>query len=191
MPHTASMRAPLARKGTRMFRRGMVVVVCVLVAVSATATAALAHERSEQTVIRSRDFTIARGQCTALPADLEIKGLGLERFTTVAEGARDGERRGDADDETAVSYSLGSRITGTATDSMGGQYRFLYKLTLRKPVILPGPGIITDAFTLSGTGQADGMSTFFRARVMFDSGGNPIAFELLDQTGDPFHCDPL
>ena len=26
---------------------------------------------------------------------------------------------------------------------------------------------------------------------MFDSGGNPIAFELLDQTGDPFHCDPL
>jgi len=84
MPDAAPMRAPPARKGTRVFRRGMVVVACVWVAVSATATVALAHERSEQTVIRSRDFTIARGQCTALPADLEIKGLGLERFTTVA-----------------------------------------------------------------------------------------------------------
>jgi len=174
-----------------MFKRGMVVAAYVSVAMSATAAAVLAHERSEQTVIRSRDFTVARGQCPTLPPDLELRGLGLERFTTIAESARDGERGGGPDDESAVSYSFGSRITGTATDNGGGQYRFVYQLTLRKPVILPGSGIITDAFTLSGTGQADGMSTFFRARVMFDSGGNPVSFELLDQKGDPMHCDPL
>jgi len=35
------------------------------------------------------------------------------------------------------------------------------------------------------------MSTFFRAKVTLDSGANPTGFEILEQTGDPMHCDPL
>ena len=49
-----------------------------------------------------------------------------------------------------------------------------------------GQGSPIDNFKLTGTGAADGMSTFFRARVTLDSGANPVGFEILEQTGDPF-----
>ena len=145
-------------------------------------------EKSEQTVIKSREFTIPKGQCSQLPANVEVKGLGLERTTTVVESANQGDKvQGD----DGVTYSLSSKITGTATDNFGGSYTFTYLLRFKNPSRIPGSGIATDHFRLTGTGAADGMSTFFRARVTFDSGANPVGFEILEQTGDPFHCDPL
>ena len=165
----------------------------IVLALSAGAVAVRAHEKSEkseQTVIKSREFTIPKGQCPSLPADLEIKGLGLERTKTIVESADDSGKHGD-DDEGRITYSLSTTITGTATDSRGGTYTFTYQLRLKKPSLIPGSAIAIDNFRLTGTGAADGMSTFFRARVTFDSGANPIGFEILEQTGDPFHCDPL
>jgi hypothetical protein len=50
---------------------------------------------------------------------------------------------------------------------------------------------VIDTFKLTGTGAANGMATFFRARVTIDSGANPIGFEILEQTGQPSSCDPL
>ena len=94
-------------------------------------------------------------------------------------------------DEGRITYSLSSTITGTATDNLGATYTFSYQLRFKNPSLIPGSGIAIDNFTLTGTGAADGMSTFFRARVTFDSGANPIGFEIFEQTGDPFHCDPL
>jgi hypothetical protein len=138
-----------------------------------------ASERSEQTVIRSRDFTIPAGQCPQLPAGVEVKGLGLERTTTVADG------------EENLTFSLLTRIDGTATDSQGGAYRFAYQLRFKKPAQLPGTAIAVDTFKLSGTGAADGVTTFIKVRVTLDAGANPIAFEILEQSGNPFQCDPL
>ena len=176
--------------------RGRVVVATALMVLglSAAAGALLAHEmaeKSEQTVIKSRSFTIPRGQCSQLPADLEVKGLGLERTTTVVESAVEGGKHEGDDNEGRIAYSLLSTITGTATDNLGGSYTFGYQLRFKKPSLIPGSVIVTDNFRLRGTGAADGMSTFFRVRVTLDSGANPVAFELLEQTGDPFHCDPL
>jgi hypothetical protein len=84
-----------------------------------------------------------------------------------------------------------SRISGTATDNVGGRYTFSYQLQFRKAAPIPGMGIIVDTFRMTGTGVADGFSTFFRAKVTFDAGFNPVAFELLEQAGSPFQCDPL
>ena len=176
-----------------MLKRRMVAAAFMVLGLSAAAGAVLAHEnaeKSEQTVIKSREFTIPKGQCSQLPADLEVKGLGLERTKTVVESADEGSRH-EGDDDGRITYSLLSRITGTATDSRGGKYTFSYLLRLKKPIPIPGSGIATDNFKLTGVGAADGMSTFFRVRVTFDSGANPVGFELLEQTGDPFHCDPL
>lgn len=160
--------------------------VCVLVA---GAGIALANEHVEQTIIRSRDFTIPSGQCPQLDAGLELKGLGLERTITVVES--DQGNKPQHNGEEKLFYRLSSTITGTATDNLGGTYAFAYSLQIRRPVSVPGTGIVTDTFKLSGTGAADGMSTFIRAKVTLDSGANPIAFEILDQSGDPFQCDPL
>jgi hypothetical protein len=174
-----------------LMKRLMVAAALMVLGPLAGAGAALAHEKSEQTVIKSREFTIPKGQCSQLPADLEVKGLGLERTTTVVESADGGgKHEGDADDGR-ITFSLLSRITGIATDNLGGKYTFNYLLRFRKPAPIPGSGIAIDTFKLTGTGAADGMSTFFRARVTFDSGSNPIAFEILEEAGQPFGCDPL
>ena len=99
------------------------------------------NEKSEQTVIKSREFTIQKGRCSQLPGDLEVKGLGLERTTTVVESADDrGQPAGD-DDDGRITYSLLSTITGTATDNLGGAYTFRYQLRFRAPSLLPGSAI--------------------------------------------------
>jgi hypothetical protein len=178
---------------TALLKRFVGVTAFIVLALSAgtgTLGARDNSETSEQTIIKSRDFTIPKGQCSQLPADLEVKGLGLERTKTVVESADEGGKH-ERDDDGRITYSLSSTITGTATDSRGGRYTFSYQLHLKKPSPIPGSGIATDNFKLTGTGAADGMSTFFRARVTFDSGANPVGFEILEQTGDPFHCDPL
>ena len=174
-----------------MVKRLMVAAALMVFALSAGAGLALAHEKSEQTVIKSREFTIPKGQCSQLPADLEVKGLGLERTKTVVESADEGGKHAGDNDDGRITYSLLSTITGTAVDNRGGTYTFSYQLRFTKASLIPGSGIATDNFKLTGTGAADGMSTFFRARVTFDSGANPVGFEILEQTGDPFQCDPL
>jgi hypothetical protein len=162
---------------------GMSVVALALSAGMATASAQEDKEKSEQTVIKSRTFTIPRGQCPHLPADLTVEGLGLERTKTIVRERGGDERPG------ALHASLSSTITGTATDNAGGTYTFTYNLRVDSPI--PGSGIAVDVFTLTGRGRANGLSTAFRAKVTFDSGFNPIAFELLQASGDPFQCDPL
>jgi hypothetical protein len=157
----------------------MAFVLVALSALSGSASARGDSEESAQTVIQSRKFTIAKGQCSQLPAGLEVQGVGLERTKTVVD-----------DEDGGVTYSLSSTITGTATDNVGGTYTFRYQLRIR-PVRLPGSAIVTDTFSLTGTGAANGMSTFFRLRATLDAGANPTAFTFLEQTGNPFGCDPL
>jgi len=177
-----------------MVKRQLVAAALMGLGLSAWEGAMLAHEnaeRSEQTVIKSREFTIPKGQCPQLPADLEVKGLGLERTTTVVESADQAGQHSDDERAGRITYSRASTITGTAIDNLGGAYTFSYQLRFKKPAVIPGPVIATDNFSLSGTGAADGMRTFFRVRVTLDSGANPVGFEILEQTGDPFQCDPL
>jgi hypothetical protein len=173
-----------------MFKRLMVAAGFTALALSLDAAVAFAHEKSEQTVIKSRSFTIAKGRCPLLPANVEVQGLGLERTTTDIEGGDDSNDEGGRVD---LRGTLLSRITGTATDNLGGSYTFNYQLIFGfgKPVPIPGSGIGVDTFTLTGTGVANGLSTLIRARVTFDSGFNPIAFDILEQSGHPFGCDPL
>jgi hypothetical protein len=175
-----------------MVKRLMVAAAFMLLVLSAGARVARAHEKSEQTVIKSRDFTIPKAgrQCSQLPVGLVVKGLGLERTTTVVKSADEGDKHESDEAEVGISYSLLSRITGTATDNFGGTYTFSYQFALEKPVTLPGVGIVIDTFKLTGTGAADGLSTFLKGKATFDSAANPT-FEILEQSGQPFGCDPL
>ncbi len=174
-----------------MIKQLMCATVLVLLGPSAWQATVLAEEGREhsvQTVIQSRTFTIPAGRCPQLPANAEVRGLGVERTTTTIEGAEDrGEDRG----KTGLRGSVLSRISGAATDNLGGTYTFSYQLKYSSPI--PGTGIVTDTFRLTGNGVANGMSTFFKATVDFDSGFNPLfeTFHLLEQSADPFVCDPL
>jgi hypothetical protein len=182
-----------------MVKRLMLAVALAVLVVSAGAVAAYADDDGGQkdTVVRPRTFTIAKGQCPALPGNLEINGQGIERTKTriTVGGDEDDADDEDQDDEEGdenrggIHFSISTRITGTATDNLGGRYKFTYRLRGTSPI--PGSGIAIDTFKLTGKGAADGLSTFFRARVTFDSNINIIGFEFLETAGDPAHCDPL
>ena len=92
-----------------MVKRLMVATALMLLVLSAGARVALAHEKSEQTVIKPRDFTIPKAgrQCSQLPIGLVVKGLGLERTTTVALG-----RPAARPAYSVLSNSLVERVTG-------------------------------------------------------------------------------
>ena len=74
-----------AAAGPAAIMGGRIVVATALIALALSAgTGPLgAHDnggKSEQTLIKSREFTIPKGQCSQLPADLEVKGLGRAAF---------------------------------------------------------------------------------------------------------------
>jgi len=174
-----------------MLKGTIVAGAMAVAALSVGVAAAPAQERSEQTVIKPRDFTIPKGQCPNLPAGLEIKGVGIERSVTVVDSQREGEAHENGEDG-GLTYRLVTKIDGTATDNAGGTYTFAYQLQVgRKPIPLPGSGIAVDTFKLTGTGAANGLSTLIRVRVTLDAASNPVAFDLIETAGDPFHCDPL
>jgi hypothetical protein len=171
-----------------MLKRLMCAAALIL---SAGAVATFAQHDSDQINIRPRDFTLPtdRGPCSQLPDGLVVQGHGTER--TWIEIDNDGE--GDGDDRQAnegrPTQHVSTKITGTATDNQGGTYTFSYSNRFETP--LPGPGIMVDRFAITGRGAANGLSTFFRARVTADSTGNLIAFEILRESGDPFGCDGI
>jgi hypothetical protein len=174
-----------------MLKQLMVATALVVLGLSNRQVTLLAYdaaEKSEQTIIKSRSFTIPAGQCPRLPANVKVEGLGLERTTTLIEG---GEGSGVDDGKVSLRGSLLTKISGTATDNLGGRYTFTYQLASKRPIPIPGSGIIVDTFKLTGTGVANGLSTFFRARVTFDSGFNFVGGEILEESGTPFGCDPL
>ena len=158
---------------------------------SAGAVASFAQRDSDQVIIRQRDFTLPtdRGPCSQLPDGLVVQGRGTER--TWIEIDNDGEDDGDdrGTKEGRPTQHVSTKITGTATDNHGGTYTFSYSNRFETP--LPGSGIMVDRFALKGKGAANGLSTFFRARVTADSTGNLISFEILRQSGDPFGCDGI
>jgi hypothetical protein len=176
-----------------MIKRLMCAAALTVLGPASWQAAVFAHEageHSEQTVIKSRTFTVPAGQCPQLPANVSVQGLGLERTTTTIDGGGDkGEDRGSV----GLRGNLLTRISGTATDSLGGTYTFSYQLSFKRPISIPGTATVIDTFKLTGNGVANGMSTFFRATVNLDSGFNPIfaTLRILEQSGDPFVCDPL
>ena len=87
------------------------------------------------------------------------------------------ECRDEEDGRVSLRGRLLWRISGTATDNLGGRYNFSYQLRFTKPAQIPGQGVVVDTFTLTGTGVANGFSTLLRAKVTFDSGFNPVGFE--------------
>ena len=81
------------RRERGLLERLVVATALIVLALSAGAGTVCAHdkgEKSEQTVIKSRSFTIPLGQCSQLPGDLVVEGLGLERTRTEIDSGKSG-----------------------------------------------------------------------------------------------------
>jgi hypothetical protein len=127
-------------------------------------------------------FTIPAGQCADLPAGVSVSGTGTE----IVRAHSSVDAKGNFHEHVATT------ITGTATDSIGGTYRFNYHnaQTFSPAADFPFVLHITDHFNLVGNGPASQIHTFFNLTFLI-TGIN--TFELLSAHfhGDSETCDPL
>jgi hypothetical protein len=127
-------------------------------------------------------FTIPAGQCADLPAGVSVSGTGTEIVRA----------HSSVDANGNFHQQFGTTITGTATDSLGGAYRFNYHnvQTFSTSGDFPFVLHITDHFNLVGNGPASQIHTFFNLTILV-TGVN--SFEVLSAHfhGDSETCDPL
>ena len=127
-------------------------------------------------------FTLPAGQCADLPAGVSVSGSGTEIV-----------RAHSSVDATGNFHEhFDTTITGTATDSVGGTYRFNYHnvQTLSPSADFPFVVHITDHFNLVGNGPASQIHAFFNLTILVTG---VDTFEVLSAHfhGDSETCDPL
>jgi hypothetical protein len=127
-------------------------------------------------------FTLPAGQCADLPAGVSVSGTGTEIVRV----------HSSVDANGNVHQLFGTTITGTATDNLGGAYRFNYH---NVQAFSPSAGFpfvlhITDHFNLVGNGPASKIHTFFNLTILVTGASS---FEILSAHfhGDSETCDPL
>jgi hypothetical protein len=165
---------------------GMHRVLTTLVALLVTAAvggSALAAGNAGTTTISTEpvQFTLVGGECSDLPTGLTVEGSGIAR--TVFHESVDASGQFHTVIETT--------ITGTATDSAGGTYRFNYhnSQSLSPSADFPFVVTIADHFNLVGNGGANQTHTFFVLKVLVTSETtDEILFAHFH--GD-LACDPL
>lgn len=123
--------------------------------------------------------------CTQLPDGLTVDGSGMQHVVVQVRGG--------------VEY-VDSTATGTATDSDGNSYQWVYDNRLQFD-LATGEGHFIDRFDLNGTGGARGYKVYLDWNVTIDVsvlGTVPpdelvffaTAFDPIVTNGDP-NCDPI
>jgi hypothetical protein len=147
----------------------------------ATIPTAFAGNAGSTTVYQEAiEFTLPAGTCPSLPEDLEV------HFT----GTLHGHIHVSTDANGVVHINWPDTISGTASDSDGGTYRFNYhNEAVIRDAGFPIDITITDHFNLVGNGAANHLHTFFVLRlVITEDGETEVVFH---EHGDPGQCDAL
>jgi hypothetical protein len=184
MPAAAAIAG--RRKGRRRGMSRLLVAALALLVCGVGATGTFAAGNAGTTTVSSEpiSFSIPAGQCADLPPDLTVEGTATALVVFH-----------ESIDATGNFHTvIETTVTGTATDSAGGTYRFNYhqSQSLSPSADFPFVVTITDHFNLVGAGSANQIHTGFILKVLVTS---PTTEELLffsaGGRGDSSTCDPL
>jgi hypothetical protein len=142
---------------------------------------ALAGNAGSTTVYQEPiDVTFPAGACPSLPDGLEIHLIGTVH----------GHIHVSTDANGIVHVNWPDTISGTATDSDGGTYRFNYhNVAAIRDAGFPVEITITDHFNLVGNGGANQLHTGFVLKLLItEDGETEVVFS---EHGDPGQCDAL
>ena len=163
-------------------------LVLMLFAAVSSASAASRATTTHETVREIVDWKLPADQCPGLPAGVSVSGTGARLAVTNTEVNADGSSR-------IVSNDL---VKGTAVDSNGGTYHFVYHnhtiQNIPSGTGLPIQVTMIDDFVLNGSGSAGHMSIGFNWRWTSPSAEIwPPAenWQQISTRGDPFLCDPI
>ncbi len=169
-----------------LYRKLILHVLPALMLFVGVSSAAAAPASDHQVISETVSFTIPADQCPELPAGVSISGTG-ERHMIVNTHTK-------ADGTTEVRTN--DLIKGVATDSNGGEHKFVYHNSSTLTIPPSGDYSISmnDSFVLSGPGPHYSVTfnwrwTFTSLDLLWPPGDN---WEQLN--GDPaliFACDPL
>jgi hypothetical protein len=165
----------------------------VALAFVATSSVAEAAAGGPDVVTSTVSFTLTSSNCSNLPAGTTITGTGTQKSITTT--------RNDASGMTTLVNA--THAHGTATDQNGNVYLFNYSNEFRLTNTLAQPsiysGLMTDAFTLAGSGPAH-LNNGFVANLTTPLDFSSVTWNVIHSVGDPIsfatgpvvsHCDPL
>jgi hypothetical protein len=154
----------------------------------ALAAASQASDTTTRIIRGSVSFTLPADTCPAFPAGVSLSGTG-ERYQVITTKVKPDGRT------LVVSNDF---IQGTAQDSNGGTYTFLYSNQDRNRAPASGSPIkvhMIDVFTLNGNGSISDFTVAFNWTWKYTppEGEWPPNhnWQQLYTLGDPLHCDPL
>jgi hypothetical protein len=166
-------------------------LLALMFVVAAPAASAASRETTTHETVRATvGWTLPADQCPNLPAGLSVSGTG-ERLEEI---------------NTQVHAGGGSRIIindlvkGSAVDSNGGVYHFVYHNHSIEIVPLSGSGLpdqvsMTDSFVLNGDGSAGHLIVGFNWRWTYtppEAIWPPVHnWQQVSTRGDPLLCDPI
>lgn len=154
----------------------------LFVAVSPVAADSGGHDVFTGTV----SFTIPADQCPELPAGVSVEGTG-ERLMIINTHTK-------ADGTTEI--RVNDLIKGIATDSNGGEHKFVYHNSSTETILPSGLHEVSmnDVFSLSGPGPHYNVTANWRWTYTPPESFLPPAHDWEVLNGDPaliFACDPL
>ncbi len=166
----------------------LLLALMLLVGVSSASAAPLVTTTHE-TVRGTVPWTLPADQCPSLPAGVSVSGTGERLQVTNTKVNADGSSQ----------IVINDLVRGTAVDSNGGTYHFVYHNHSIQDVPsgsgLPIQVNMTDSFVLNGHGSARHMSVGFNWRWTYTPPAEiwpPVDnFQQVSTRGDPFLCDPI
>jgi hypothetical protein len=176
---------PIARKLV-----APVLLMLLLFATSASASAAPLATTTHETVRGTVTWTLPAGQCPSLPAGISVSGTG-ERLQLI---------NTEVNPDGSGQIVINDLVKGSAVDSNGGTYTFVYANHSTEGLSPSGSGLphqisMTDSFILNGKGSASHMTVGFNWRWTYTP---PEAYwppvhnlQQLSTRGEPVLCDPI
>ena len=163
--------------------RAIALATIVAIALVAAVPGALMANNagSTTTYTETIDFVWDGGDCPVLPEGLTIHFVGTLR----------GHFHLSTDGNGVVHLNWGpDSVQGTATDSLGGSYRFNYhNMLVERESDVQVDILVTDHFNLVGRGVAHGLRVVFILKAQIVDGEfNEVFFKI---QGDPLECDAI
>ena len=151
--------------------------------------AAPAASTTRETVTGTVTWSLSPAQCDSI--DVPISGTGERHMVIITHLHADGSSR----------IIINDLVKGTAEDSTGGTYRFVYQNHSIEDVPATAGEAhqvrMTDTFVLNGSGSAKHLNVGFNWRWTYTPPAEEIwppplhNLEQLSTRGDPLTCDPL
>jgi|GEM_PF-1506637 len=183
-----SGRVQVGRHRTAWKLIGPILLASLLLVVAPTMAAASSVTQTRETVRETVTWTLPADQCAQLPAGVSVEGTGQRVMHIRTKSSADGTSR----------VRIKDVVIGTAQDSLGREYHFVYRNFSIEDRPATGSGLPTevhmfDEFVMRDLHGIKVLRISFNWRWTYTTAVWPPEDNLktMFTRGDPYTCDPI